>query len=264
MFCLQYYPSQKYLQEADELKIKYRPADRTLEEFLKTYQNKIIIIDVTNNFEEIDAKLLKELFNKYKNLKVIIDFCNKDHLLRVQQYEIPYFFINPVTTIDQLYGLISYHPTDMYICEELGFYLDKISAILHKNNIKIRVFPNICQSSFIETPSLKTFFIRPEDISIYANFVDVFELLIDKDKQQILFKIYKQEKWAGKLKDIIPTFKGDLDSRYLLGNFGAIRAKCGKRCLYKPGTCTICDRFNEVADTFKNNKIIIQKASKKN
>jgi len=182
----------------------------------------------------------------------------------VQQYEIPYFFINPVTTIDQLYGLILYHPTDMYICEELGFYLDKISAILHKNNIKIRVFPNICQSSFIETPSLKTFFIRPEDISIYANFVDVFELLIDKDKQQILFKIYKQEKWAGKLKDIIPTFKGDLDSRYLLGNFGAIRAKCGKRCLYKPGTCTICDRFNEVADTFKNNKIIIQKASKKN
>lgn len=264
MFCLQYYPSQKYLQEADELKIKYRPADRTLEEFLKTYQNKIIIIDVTNNFEEIDAKLLKELFNKYKNLKVIIDFYNKDHLLRAQQYGIPYFFKNPVTTIDQLYGLISYHPTDMYICEELGFYLDKVSTILHKNNIKIRVFPNICQSSFIETSSLKTFFIRPEDISIYANFVDVFELLIDKDKQQILFKIYKQEKWAGKLKDIIPTFKGDLDSRYLLGNFGIIRAKCGKRCLYKPGTCAICDRFNEVADTFKNNKIIIQKASKKN
>ena len=37
MFCLNYYPSQSYLQDADELKIKYRPADRTLEDFLKTY-----------------------------------------------------------------------------------------------------------------------------------------------------------------------------------------------------------------------------------
>ena len=264
MFCLNYYPSQKYIQEAEEFKIKYRPADRSLEDFLSVYIDKSIIIDVSESFEDMDAKLLKGLYDKYKNIKIIFNFNDKDFLLRAIESQIPYFFTNPVTTIDQLYGLMKYNPTDMYICEELGFSLDKISKILHDNNIKVRVFPNICQSSFPETASIKTFFIRPEDVSFYSTFVDVFELVSDIERQQILFKIYKQEKWAGKIQEIIPTFKDELDSRYILNTFGAIRSVCGKRCLYKPGSCGICDRFIEVADTFKDNKIVIRRAKKKN
>ena len=159
---------------------------------------------------------------------------------------------------------MKYNPTDMYICEELGFFLDKVSKILHDNNIKVRVFPNICQSSFSKTESIKTFFIRPEDIFIYATFVDVFELISDAERQETLFKIYKQGKWFGKIKEVIPTFKGELDSKYLLGNFGMIRSKCGKRCLYKPGSCAICDRFIEIADTFEKNKIVIRKTGNPN
>ena len=264
MFCLNYYPAQKYLQEAEELKIKYRPADRTLEDFLKVYQNKSIIIDVSDAFEEIDAKLLKGLSDKYNNLKVIFDFYNTDYLSRAQENEIPFFFKNPVTTIDQLHGFLKYNPTDMYICEELGFSLDKISNILHSNNVKVRVYPNICQSSFSDTSSIKTFFIRPEDISFYATFVDVFELISDRERQRVLYKIYKQEKWFGKIKDIIPSFKGNLDSKYLNESFGIIRSRCGKRCLYKTGSCNICDRFIELADTLKDNKIVVRKVKKEN
>lgn len=185
-------------------------------------------------------------------------------MLRAEYYEIPHFFINPITTIDQLNGMLKYKPTDMYICEELGFSLDKVSTLLHNNNIKVRVFPNICQSSFSETPSIKTFFIRPEDIDIYSIFVDVFELISDKERQEILFKVYKQEQWFGKIQEIIPTFKGELDSKYLLNTFGVIRSRCGKRCMYKPESCSICDRFIELSDTFKENKIVIRKAKKKN
>ena len=259
MFCLNYYPSQKYLQDADELKIRYRPADRTLKDFLEAYQNKTIIIDVTDSFEEVDAQLLKGLYDKYKNIKIIFDFYNKEFLARAQQIEIPFFFTNLITTIDQLHGLLKYNPTDMYICEELGFSLEKISKLLHNNNVRVRVYPNICQSSFPETPSIKTFFIRPEDISAYSAFVDVFELISDESRQQTLFKIYKQEKWFGKIKELIPTFKGELDSKYILSSFGTIRSKCGKRCMYQPDRCSICDRFLELADTLKENNIIVRK-----
>ena len=147
----------------------------------------------------------------------------------------------------------------MYICEELGFSLEKIGKLLHDNNVRVRVYPNICQSSFPETPSIKTFFIRPEDISVYSTFVDVFELISDESRQQTLFKIYKQEKWFGKIKDLIPTFKGELDSKYILNSFGTIRSKCGKRCMYQPDHCSICDRFLELADTLKENNIIVRK-----
>ena len=264
MFCLNYYPFQKYLQDVQELKIKYRPTDRTLEDFLKKYNNKSIVIDVTNVFEEVDAQLLKELYDKYKNIKVIIDFNNEDHLSKVQKYEIPFFFKNPVTTIDQLHGLLKYKPTDMYICEELGFSLDGISEILHKNNIRVRVFPNICQSSFKDTPSIKTFFIRPEDIPTYANFVDVFELIVDEERQRILYKIYKQEKWSGKINEVIPTFKEELDSKYMLNTFGEIRCKCNKRCLYKIGSCNICDRLMQLSNVFERNRTMMQEINKEN
>ncbi len=265
MFCLRYYPFQDYMQKADELKISYHPADRTLPQFLTKYKDKNIIIDVTDHFEEIDAQLLSSCSEKYKNIKIIFNFNNKDYLSRAQAFNIPFFFTNAVTSIDQLNGLLKYHPTDMYICEELGFKLNKISALLHENHIKVRVFPNVCQSSFPETPSIKTFFIRPEDINIYSAFVDVFELITDKDHQRTLFKIYKQGKWFGKIKEIIPSFKDDnLDSKYLLNTFGLIRSSCGKRCMYDPKSCTICDRFLDVGEVFKKNKIVIHNAKKKN
>lgn len=228
-------------------------------DFLEKYKNKSIVIDVSNSFEEIDAQLLKELYKKYNNIKIIFDFYNTDYLIRAKTCEIPFFFVNPVTTIDQLHGFLNHHPTDMYICEELGFSLEKISKLLHDNNVKVRVYPNICQSSFSDTPSIKTFFIRPEDIALYSSFVDVFELITDEKRQQTLFKIYKQGVWFGKIKDLIPTYKGDLDSRYILGSFGAIRSKCGKRCMYQSDRCSICDRFLELADTLKENNIIVRK-----
>ena len=77
MFCLNYYPFQKYLQDAEQLKIKYRAADRTLEDFLEKYKNKSIVIKIQSFFEETDAVLLKGLSDKYQNIKLIIDFDNK-------------------------------------------------------------------------------------------------------------------------------------------------------------------------------------------
>ena len=263
MFCLNYYPFQKYIEDAEQLKIKYRAADRTLEDFLKKYQNKSIVIKIQDFFEETDAMLLKGLYDKYKNIKLIIDFNYKYALSLIQQHQIPFFFSNSVTSIDMLYGLLKYKPTDMYICEELGFFLDKVSTILHENNVKVRVYPNICQSSFSQTPSLNTFFIRPDDIPIYSVFVDVFELISDSERQQVLYKVYKEQKWFGKIKEIIPSFKDELDNKYIFDSaFGVIRSRCGKRCLYKPGSCNICNRFVDVANTLKQNNIVVLKHKK--
>lgn len=264
-FCLNYYPSQSYLQQADQLKINYKPADRTLESFLKKYINKTIIINVSeSSFEETDAIILEELHKKYKNIKIIFDFYNQEYLQRARQHNLIYFFTNPVTTIDQLYGFLKENPSDIYICEELGFFLNKISQFIHDKNIKIRIFPNICQSSFYGFQSIKSFFVRPDDIPVYGLYVDVFELIVDQEHQETLFKIYKQEKWFGKIKEIIPSFHGDLDNKYILDTFGVIRAGCGKRCLYKPGSCNICERFIQTADSLKQNKIVIKKLKKRN
>lgn len=148
----------------------------------------------------------------------------------------------------------------MYICEDLGFSLHLVSQILHSYKINIRVYPNICQSNFPETPSLKTFFIRPEDVQAYSSFVDVFELISDENSISVLFKSYVQDKvWFGKINEIIPSFKGDLNSKFLIPNFGAVRSVCRKRCMWKLNSCTICDRFADVAEDLENNKIVVRR-----
>ena len=251
MFCLNYYPAQSYLNQIDQLKIFFRPGDKTLGDFLKKYHTKSIVIDVTKIFSELDAKVFKEYKEQIGNFKLIIDYNNKKTFQLVQKYELPFFFSNFVTTLDQLNGLIKYHPTDMYICEELGFSLKKVSQLLHNNNIKVRVFPNVCQSSFSQTPSIKTFFIRPEDIPFYQKYVDVFQLIIDQDRQRVLHKIYNNHKWLGPIDEIIPSFKDYLDSRYVLNNFGQIRSRCGKRCMLDPSSCDVCGRFQDLTNTFE-------------
>lgn len=258
MFCLNYYPSSDYLKDVQELKIEYNSMDITfLTEFLQKHCNKTIVIDITDHFDEVDAKLFLGLKEKFNNFKLIIKYENSKELKLVQKFQLPFFFCNFATTIDKMYGLMQYHPTDMYICEQLGFELDNISKILHQNNILLRTFPNICQTSFPETNGLLTFFIRPEDIPIYSNFIDVFELVSDQQHQSTIFKIYKQQRWFGNIQEIIPTFKGKLDGRYILDNFSAFRINCRKRCMYNPSSCNICTRIVELSKSFQKNNILL-------
>ena len=183
---------------------------------------------------------------------------------------VPFFFSNPVTTIDQMSGFITYHPTDMYICEELGFFLDNVSNLLHSNNIKIRIYPNVCQSSFPETNSLKTFFVRPDDIRTYKKYVDIFEIFVSpiderqaqRTRQQIIFKAYKNEEWYGEISEIIPSFNGKLDSRYVISSFGTIRPHCHKRCIYNPNVCKVCDNCAGVADALKKHLLTVRRLQK--
>lgn len=261
MFCVRYFPNKDY-KDVDELIFRCWGNDLNpeIEDVLKKYPEKTIIIDIVAfNYNDIDMKALASLYKKYGNLKLMFRADDFKTLKDVKENKIPYFFWDSANSIDQVYGLMELEPTDIYICEDLGFSLDKVSKILHDRGIRVRVYPNICQSSWKYTPSLKKFFIRPEDIIAYRNFVDVFELVGDEDRLEIIIKVYKEGKWFGPIKEIIPSFYDDLNSRYVLSNFGVIRSRCRKRCLFNPGSCNICERFKDVAETLQENKIAIKR-----
>lgn len=259
MFCVDYYKHQPFIKDAEQFKITFNPADRTITDFLDEYKDKSIVIYLSSAIS-YDLNVLKELYKQHSNIKLLFDLNNQDRQ-EIMSCGVPYFFTECATSIDILHGLIQYHPTDIYVCEELGFHLDKVSKLLHDNNIKVRVFPNVCQAGFDNIDSLKAFWIRPEDIPVYEKFVDVFEIVSDKNHQETLYKIYKSHKWFGKIKDLIPNFKNDLDSKYLLDTFGMIRSKCGKRCFYKPESCKVCECFSDMAQTLKNSNIVVTRKS---
>lgn len=121
-----------------------------------------------------------------------------------------------------------------------------------------------CQTKNPLSPSFKSFFIRPEDLSIYENFVDTFEFAHPMGQINTLYEVYaKNQKWYGKLNEIILGYKGEEDSRYILPTFSEIRCGCRKKCLYEEGSCTLCDRFVVLEQTFKDNEIIVTKGEQK-
>lgn len=128
----------------------------------------------------------------------------------------------------------------------MAFEIKDASALAKKYHKSLRVFCNICQSSWENTLSLKTFFIRPEDIDLYANYVDTFEFYL-KEKEyhkiNILYEVYnKDKKWFGLLNEIISNYKGEEDNRFIFPNFANARLNCGKRCL-KQKSCKVCDKI---------------------
>lgn len=260
-YCIDFTKKFMYLDEIDEIKIKIKKETKISPVFfMSQYSNKRIVLWA----EEINENLIKDLKSVRKEhpdwrFTLCFDEAQSNEWLsQIKEADIPFYFQNLVADWDTLQGYLSYGVTDMYIIENLGFELDKVANLLHPKNVQIRTFPNITQTTFHSTPSLRTFFIRPEDIPVYEEFVDVCEFYGTEELQNTYYRIYaKDKKWFGPLKEVIIGFEGDLDSRFILPIFGARRVKCGKKC-FKGGTCKICDRILSASETLKDVGLMIK------
>ena len=160
-------------------------------------------------------------------------------------------------------GFLSLDVTDIIITGDVAFNIKKASENAKKNNKSLRCFCNIAQYQWKNTPDIKKFFIRPEDIDLYEDYVDTIEFNLKHDSSVIklntLYEIYtKDKKWSGKLKEIIDNYYTDDDSRFIIPRFGEKRLDCGRRCLQKGyPTCQICDRIIELEKTLKDNDLVV-------
>lgn len=264
-FCIDYKKDFKYLNDIDEITIHFRRKDTSLLDFLLLYKSKRINIYIEDEYDFIENNCI-QLFDaiakeypeinfvfKLKNgSKKIIDIINNNKIKH------KFFFDTFVKDWDTLLGITKMHPSDIYIVENLGFEIKDIASILHKFGIRIRVFPNVAQSSWSKTPALKQFFIRPEDIWQYEPYVDVMEFFGKENSIAAYYKIYAIDKmWFGKLNEIIIGFEdNDIDSRCILPNFAERRLNCGKRC-YKGRRCKMCEVVEGLAEVFKNENLVI-------
>ena len=260
-YCVHYHRNSpfRYFDEVDEIEVTFRKEDLSVPAFLEKYADKDIIMTV-NKAEDIP--LIADLAEKYKNFRIRIDYYEQELKDAVLESNIPFFFMNLVDDWDTLTGMIKLHPTDVYIVNELGFELDRVSKFAHDNNVKIRVFPNVAQSSWGDTEGIKKFFIRPEDIDFYESYVDVMEFFGEEKKISVYYDIYAHDKqWFGKLNEILIDFNSDIDNRGIMPIFAESRVKCGKRCL-KGHSCEICPRIEHLAQTLIDHSLIVRPPKK--
>ena len=175
---------------------------------------------------------------------------------------IPYFYNTLATDLDTFTGLINSGASDVYIGGNLGFEIKDISRIAHQRGIKIRVYPNKCQTNWVGTPDIKTFFIRPEDVPSYEPYIDVMEIwaetLAEKQNIDIYYKIYAMDKeWYGDLKEFLIGWNSNLDNRFIIPQFAEARLNCKKRCL-KGHPCHVCERIIDISKKLKEGKVIVR------
>lgn len=251
-YAITHYNNCFFFQEADYAIIEYRPQDLTLPAFIEKYGRKTkLILDLCRYTPgEIEKEHLDNLINlcsKYFYCKITLRFYSavKDSTINIlKEHKIPFMFSDLVTSWDQLTLFAQKGTSAMYITEEMGFELDKVYNILHPQNIAIWIYPNVAQSSAADTDDMHKFFVRPEDIDFYEQYVDVchiYSKLGEEHTQKRALDIYKRKSWFGFLGDLIIDFKshGPLNSG-ALDFFAQRRSKCGKRCL-KGYECKVCD-----------------------
>ena len=266
-YCVPYYKNFKYLKEVNEVKISFRTDDLTFIERLVKKEDIINgtaiidIVDEENFFKNNCLNLFIGLRQKYPDINFKLCFSmaelNDENLYnQLKENDIPFFFRIIPQDLDTLSGLIDLGVSDIYIGSSLGFSLNKIGAATHEKRISIRVFGNIAQSSWGRENSLKSFFIRPEDVIMYEPYVDIIEFIGDEMQLEVLYKVYAIDKeWPDKLKYIISGLNSEVNNKTIVPiAFAKARLGCGKKCVVN-FPCSICTRCEEVADTLEKEQL---------
>lgn len=266
-YCINYSNKSHIIDKVDEILIRY-DKNKILElftQFIPAHLNQRVIIQLIeeDNIDTIVNNLKKiiSIYNENKDIKfdIQLPFYNQKFIEELKDTNLKYFFKAAANSWDKFTGLISQNVSDIYITDELAFELDKVAEIAHKNNIKVRIYPNVAQSRWDKLSDILKFFIRPEDIEMYEPYVDVCEFYGDKAQQiDTYYKIYQEDKkWFGDLQEIIIGLDSKIDSRYIIPRFAEKRIKCGKDCL-KGGKCEMCKRILDLSEQLENAHLIVQ------
>lgn len=291
-YALKYFSTSKKMAEADEIIIKYNepaPLDHLIwfaTEKCKPEQRLVIDFDFVTILliDEIAGKIYNEeekqerfkneiekiiaLKEQHSNIAIRIDISyNEMFSTLVQAFKdnkITFFLNYLPQTIAEVDALVKYGVSDVYIANYLGFNLTDIRRIAE--NVNIRVYPNVAQNPPIcdlideSDNSIKAFFIRPEDLEVYEDYVDIIEFYGAIDKQDVLMDIYKDGYWMGSLNELILDFKEDINCMNLMPDFGFYRLACGHRCDLEK--CNYCDISKSLAAELKSKNIYIKKERK--
>lgn len=196
---------------------------------------------------------MEAAFEKGYNIAIILP--DKYYSTELKEHNIPFYFEDSAFTWDQLRGMVSLGVSDIFISGELGFDLERIRWYADLNNVKIRCYVNIAQSMWKLGDGFKDFYIRPEDIDFYSNYIDIAEFYDSVNNQNVLYEVYFHDKeWNGNLREIVKGLTLDINNYYILGSeFARRRSQCKKKCI-KGERCELCDRLAELAKSLEDSK----------
>ena len=259
-YCFHYNKNNPYLSKATEWIFPYKEDNPNLIMKLRALKeegtSQRIIIDITEFGGEPNWDILSASVREYPNSAILITKAQIAFVPRMRVENIKWFFLNGCYTWDMLKECVHFGVTDVYIINELGFDIKNVKSFCDKNNVKIRIYPNVAQTSatLLILGTYESFYIRPEDVDLYEKYVDIFEFYLNEEKEWILYRIYEDKSWRGNIDQLILNLVHikDVRNNYIPTIFGEARLDCRKKCIY--GDCKICTNCIAASRTIKERR----------
>ena len=265
-FCMPFKRSKYYNADVKEFSIKYKNELEKLTDFLTFVdpEQRVNIKIEALTQEDVDNFILIKAKHPDTNFALVVR--NIDTLAQFQSQlldaKIPYYVDCFCDSMSFFLGLVKLKVCDILIGGDLGFMIKDISEAAHRNNINVRVCCNLAQSIICTevADDIVSFFVRPEDVEVYSQYVDTFEFFDperDNYNLDVIYEVYaKDGKWSGRLSEIMIEFEDTTNNFYLMPNFADRRLNCGKKCAL--GKCKLCYELNTLCATMEEKKIAIR------
>ena len=231
------------LKKADEIKVGQKDID-SLSDLLVHFPDKTFIIELYNG--DIDWKKLKTLNSKNN---IVLCLYKDYELLKIPEVsEFRYYYGYPITDWALLRTWANLNPTYVILGAPLCFDLQKYKKYY---NIPVRLYVNRASQDSLpksEDMLIKGPWVRPNDIPIYEEYVDVCEFITaNLTEEETYLKIYQEDKnWPGNLRLLIKDLPISVNNAYLTPVFAQSRVRCGQKCMVND-KCRFCETAYKLA-----------------
>lgn len=260
-YCIKYTNKFRYFDKDNvEIEIMYTSGNRLLDfckNVLKKSQ-KLVVNILDGGISDNEIEIFKAAVAIHPN--ILFKTTNVDYIYK-NSNELNFLYANPVAGWFYVRDLSNIGVSEILIKDSLCFNLKKLKTYCDKKNIKIRCVANYIDNDRLSTiPPYEKFFIRPEDVSFYEDYIDTIEFYKNDyyellEKQNVLYKIYNSGKWEGKLSDIIDGYTEDVSNITIIPSFAKFRIDCQRRC--DLGLCDSCEHHMTIAKALEKSGIKI-------
>lgn len=242
-----------------EIKIRYADQFAALERFVRLYPKHRIILEVCHFqefFNEIHFTNFKNWYLQ-NNPNIIVTFnpvniskgCVFTETFARHIDPVPFYFNDIITSEKVLETYLQSGAKEVIIGGDLGFNLFSVKRKCEERGIRVRVIANLALHGETEdrtTRSFTKFFIRPEEIEFYQDYVDSIEFYCPQSSQEKLYNFYSKGKYVGDLVYLIHGLVESIPNRALPYQWTVMRAICNRKCQFGK-KCKLCDSFIKVA-----------------
>lgn len=240
----------KHIARADEIRCPYNQLG-SIYKFMLNNQDKRYNIILTN----VDSKDFKKAIeqievvkNKVADYTIQCDSIAQLDSLISSGYNA--FLSFPVSDWETFSDLIDLGVSDIYIDGPLGFSINALS--LKRGKTLIRVSPTVSPNASFSSNKASSFFIRPEDIILYNNVIDIIDFKETKqEKEDALYTIYKRGTFNYDINVLVAGLPNVNNLMFTL-EFAETRLNCRQRCKIPGYACHYCPTYIRIIENLVN------------